>query len=132
MQILIISLIILLILIYVIYKIKTSFTKKELSTFLILIVLIIVSSIYYNNVENNRLPDSFKAKYLKDKNIEIEKLSMTQTNVEVLSNSKSIFKMIYIINKDGKDYVCEANNVEVLEIEDEFIFKDFKEECKVK
>ncbi|MFA9374599.1 hypothetical protein [Poseidonibacter sp.] len=132
MQILIFSLIILLILVYVIYKIKTSFTKKELSTFLIVIVVIIVSSIYYNHLDNNRLPDSFKAKYLKDKNIEIEKLSMKQTNVEVLSNSKSIFKMIYIINKDGKDYVCEANDVEVLEIEDEFIFKDFKEECKIK
>lgn len=132
MQILIFSLIILLILVYVIYKIKSSFSKKELSTFLIIIVVIIASSIYYNHKENNRLPESFKNKYLKDKNIEINKLSMTQTNIQVLSNTKLIFKMVYIINKDGKDYVCEANDVEVLEIEDEFIFKDFKEECKIK
>ncbi len=132
MQIIIFSLILILVLIYIIYKIKSSFSKKELLGFLIIVMIVIASSIYINNKENNKLPQAFKDKYLNDKNIEIKKLSMSQTNIQVLTNAKLVFDLVYIINKNGKDYVCEAKNVEVLTIEDEYIFKAFKEDCKIK
>ncbi len=115
-----------------IYKIKSSFSKKELLTFLLIVVTIIASIIYFNNKEDNKLPQTFKDKYLKDKNIEVLKLSITQTNIQVLTNAKLIFDLVYIIKKDNKEYVCEAKNVEVLTIEDEYIFKEFKEDCKIK
>ena len=132
MQIIIFSLILILVLIYIIYKIKSSFSKKELLGFLIIVMIVIASSIYINNKENNKLPQAFKDKYLNDKNIEIKKLSMSQTNIQVLTNAKLVFDLVYIINKNGKDYVCEAKKVEVLTIEDEYIFKAFKEDCKIK
>lgn len=132
MQIIIFSLLILLVIIYMIYKIKSSFSKKELLTFLLIVVTIIASIIYFNNKEDNKLPQTFKDKYLKDKNIEVLKLSITQTNIQVLTNAKLIFDLVYIIKKDNKEYVCEAKNVEVLTIEDEYIFKEFKEDCKIK
>ncbi len=132
MQIIIFSLLILLVIIYMIYKIKSSFSKKELLTFSLIVVTIIASIIYFNNKEDNKLPQTFKDKYLKDKNIEVLKLSITQTNIQVLTNAKLIFDLVYIIKKDNKEYVCEAKNVEVLTIEDEYIFKEFKEDCKIK
>mgnify|MGYP001055602598 CR=1 FL=1 len=132
MQILIFSLIIIAILIYVIFKIKKSFTQKDIIYFFITLTLIIVSIVYYNKAKEEKLPNVFKANYLQEHNTEILKLSSTQVNFEVLSSTKSIYDFIYIINRDGKDLVCEAKNVEVLLIEDEYVFKKYKEECKLK
>lgn len=132
MQILIFSLLIIAIIIYVIYKIKKTFTQNEIIGFFTLIAILIAGMIYYNNIEENKLPDSFKANYLKEKEVKILKLSYTQTNIEVLSNSKEIYDFVYIIQKDDKEYVCEAKNVEAQKIEDEYVFKKYKEECRLK
>lgn len=132
MQILIFSLLIIALIVYAIYKVKKTFTKKEIIGFLSLIAIIVAGLIYANNENENKLPDTFKANYLKQKNIEIVKLSIKQTSFEVLSNSKEIYDFIYIINKDGKEYVCEAKNVEAQLIEDEYVFKEYKEECRKK
>lgn len=132
MQILIFSLLIIAVIVYFIYKIKKTFTKKELTIFFSVIAIIIAGLVYANNENENKLPDTFKANYLKQKNIEIVKLSIKQTSFEVLSNSKEIYNFIYIINKDGKEFVCEAKNVEAQLIEDEYVFKEYKEECRRK
>lgn len=132
MQILIFSLLIIALIIYVVYKIKKTFTKKELISFTSIVILLITGAVYLNHLEENKLPNAFKANYLDEKGIKIEKLSINQTTLEVLSSSKQIYDFIYIINKNGKDLVCEAKNVEAQLIEDEYVFKNFKEECRLK
>jgi len=132
MQILIFSLLIIALVVYVIYKVKKTFTQKEIIGFLSLITALIIGMVYFNTIEENRLADSFKAHYLKEKNLDILKLSYNQTNIEVLNSSKQIFDFIYIIKKDDKEYVCEAKDVETQQIEDEYVFKKYKEECRLK
>lgn len=132
MQILIFSLFIIALIIYVIYKIKKTFTKKELISFASIAFIVIIGIFYFNHLEENKLPNAFKSNYLDEKGIKIEKLSINQTSLEVLSSSKQIYDFIYIINKDGKELVCEAKGVEAQLIEDEYVFKDFKEKCRLK
>lgn len=132
MQILIFSLLIIALIVYVIYKVKKTFTKKEITGFFTIIAIIVAGIIYANYKNGHKLPDTFKANYLEQNNIEIVKLSVKQTSFEVLSNSKEIYDFIYIINKDGKEYVCEAKDVEAQLIEDEYVFKEYKEECRKK
>lgn len=132
MQILIFSFLILALVAYIIYRIKKSFSKKEALTLVGLVVFSIFTFIYYNNVQENKLPNAFKAKYLNEKSIEIQKISYTQTNIEILSSTKGIYDFVYIINKNSKEYVCEAKDVEAQKIEDEYVFKNYKEECRLK
>ena len=132
MQILIFSIFILLIVIYVIYKIKKSFTKKEFFTFIGVTIIAIATFIFYNKSQESKLPNAFKEKYFNEKNIEILKLSINQTNIEVLNSDSGTYDFIYIIQKDDKEYVCEAKDVEVQKVEDIYVFKNFKEECRLK
>lgn len=132
MQVLVASLIILALLTFIVYKIKKSITKKDIIIFFVILGLLIVGLTYNNKIKEEKLPSVFKENYLQEKNIEILKLSSTQVNFEVLSSTRSIYDFIYIIKKDNKEYLCEAKNVEVLLIEDEYVIKDYKEECKLK
>jgi len=132
MQIILFSLIILAVLIYIIYKVKRSFTKKDFIIFFVIITAIIIAITYYNNSQEQKLPNAFKANYLQEKNIEISKLSYTQVNFEVLRSTKFVYDFLYIIKKNDKEYVCEAKNVEVQKIEDEYIFKKYNENCRLK
>ena len=132
MQVLVASLVILGLLTFIVYKIKKSITKKDIIIFFVILGLLIVGLTYNNKIKEEKLPNVFKENYLKEKNIEILKLSSTQVNFEVLSSTKSIYDFIYIIKKDNQEYLCEAKNVEVLLIEDEYVIKDYKEECKLK
>lgn len=132
MQILIVSLLVIALVVYLIYKIKKTFTQKEIFGFFTVIAVLIIGMLYYNGIENDKLPNSFKEHYLNEKNLEIIKLSYTQTNMEILSSSKEIYDFVYIIQKDNKEYVCEAKNVEAQRIEDEYVFKKYKEECRLK
>lgn len=132
MQIIIFSLIIIAMIAFVFYKVKKSFTKKEIISFISLIVVIVAGLIYYNYFQNEKLPKAFKSYYKEQKGYEIEKLSIKQTNVQVLSSSDEIYNFVYIINKNGKEYFCEAKDVESVLVEDEYYFRNFKENCKVK
>ncbi len=132
MQIIIFSLLIIALILYLIYKIKKSFTKKELTTYALVVVAIIVAIVFSSIEQKNQLPNAFKEYYKAHKNLEVLKLSYSKTNVEVLSSSKNVYKFNYIIKKDSYEYFCEAKNIEVIQVEDEYIFKNFKEECKVK
>ena len=132
MQVLVASLVILALLTFIVYKIKKSITKKDIIIFFVILGLLIVGLTYNNKIKEEKLPNVFKENYLQEKNIEILKLSSTQVNFEVLSSTRSIYDFIYIIKKDNQEYLCEAKNVEVLLIEDEYVIKDYKEECKLK
>ena len=132
MQIILFSLIILAVVIFLVFKIKKTFTKKDLISFFIVVAVVIAAIIYYNKMQEEKVPNLFKENYLKEHNIKIEKLSLTQVNFEDLSTTKSVYDFLYIINKDGKEFVCEAKNVEVLKIEDEYILKKYKENCRLK
>ena len=132
MQVLVASLVILGLLTFIVYKIKKSITKKDIIIFFVVLALAIAGLVYNNKVQEEKLPNVFKENYLKEKNIEILKLSSTQVNFEVLSSTRSIYDFIYIIKKGNQEYVCEAKNVEVLLIEDEYVIKEYKENCKLK
>lgn len=132
MQILIFSLIIIAFIVFIIYKIKKTFSKKEIYSFFTVITILIIGMIYYNDIEDKKLPSSFKEHYFNEKNIEIIKMSYTQTNMEILSNSKEIYDFVYIVEKENKQYICEAKNVEAQKIEDEYVFKKYKEDCRLK
>lgn len=132
MQVLVASLVILALLTFIVYKIKKSITKKDIIIFFAVLGLIIVGLIYNGKIQEEKLPNVFKENYLIQKNIEILKLSSTQVNFEVLSSTRSIYDFIYIIKKGNQEYVCEAKNVEVLLIEDEYVIKEYKENCKLK
>lgn len=134
MQILIAILIILSLLAFIVYKIDNRFDKKEI---IIYFVIVLVSAITYNIYEKNqseKLPNSFKEKYFAKNNIEILKLSSELLNNKDISSTRNfIYKFTYIINKDGKEYLCTANEIKIKKIEDQFIFENFsnmKEECK--
>ena len=132
MQIIIFSLIILAVLIYLILKIKKSFTKKDVISFFAIIAIILAAITYYNKVQEDKIPNLFKANYMQEKNIQIQKLTLTQVNIEDLSSTRAVYDFLYIINKNGKDFVCEAKNVEVQKIEDEYVFKKYTEKCRLK
>ncbi|KAB7885672.1 hypothetical protein [Poseidonibacter ostreae] len=132
MQVLVASLVILALITFIVYKIKKSITKKDIIIFLAVVALIIVGLIYNGKIQEEKLPNVFKENYLKQKNIEILKLSSTQVNFEVLSSTRSIYDFIYIIKKANQEYLCEAKNVEVLLVEDEYVIKEYQEECKLK
>lgn len=132
MQILIFTLVIIALIVFGIYKIKKTFSKLEIIGFFSLIVMIIIGIIYTNHLDENKLPDTFKSNYLKEKNIEILKLSYNQKNFEVLSSSKAVYDFTYIIKKQEKEYVCEAKDVVIILIEDEYVIKKYKEECREK
>lgn len=132
MQVLVATLVILALLTFIVYKIKKSITKKDIIIFFVVLALVIAGLIYNGKIQEEKLPNVFKENYLKEKNIEILKLSSTQVNFEVLSSTRSIYDFIYIIRKGNQEYLCEAKDVEVLLIEDEYVIKDYKEECKIK
>ena len=117
----------------ILYKVNNQFEKKE---FIILVVIIIISSIAYTLYENKQdefFPKMFKEKYEKDNNITIKGLSSELLNNKMVSSkTKFVYKFTYIINKDDKEFLCTVSNVEINKIEDSYIFKNFKdlkEEC---
>lgn len=132
MQIIIFTLLIIAVIIYGVYKIKKTFTKTEIISFFAIIIFIIFGMSYLNNENKNKLPDTFKKEYLKNKKVEISKISFVQTNISVLNSTKEIYDFVYIITKNNQEYVCEAKNVEAQLIEDEYVFKPYKEDCRLK
>jgi hypothetical protein len=117
----------------ILYIVNNQFEKRE---FIILLLIIILSSFAYGLYEKNQdefFPNLFKEKYEKEKNISIEKLTAELLNNKVVSSKdKFIYKFTYIIKKENQDFLCTVTNVEINKIEDNFVFKNFadlKEEC---
>ncbi|MDD2640214.1 MAG: hypothetical protein PHS65_04405 [Arcobacteraceae bacterium] len=119
--------------VYIIYKVNKKFEKKEFMILLGIVVLMIIGYILYEKKQETFFPNLFQEKYLTDKNIAIEKLSYELlNNKNISSRTQFIYKFVYIIQKDEKEYLCTAPKVEINKIGDEFIFTNFntlQEEC---
>ena len=87
----------------------------------------------YEKKKENYFPNLFTQTYLKRNNIAIEKLSYELLNNKYISSkTQFIYKFTYIIQKEGKEFLCTAPKVEINKIGDEFIFTNFanlQEEC---
>jgi uncharacterized membrane protein len=131
MQIFIAVVLIIIVIGYIIFKLNDKFEKKEIIILTsIIIVIALVFTMYQKNQENF-FPNSFKKKYKEENNIDILKLSSELLNNKVVSSKDHyIYKFTYIIKKNGKEYLCVANNVNINKIQDEYIFDKWKEECK--
>ncbi len=136
MQIMLIVIIFIALLAYTIYKVNNKFETKEfIILFLVVVVSILVTVMLLRNSQE-RVPQKFKAKYEKEKNLHILKFSYERlNNKNISSKTNFIYNFDYIINKDGEEAICTSKNVKIKKIEDEFIFENFdelNEECKSK
>lgn len=133
MQILIFSLIVILLLGYIFYKLNQFYSKKVIVFGTLFIIGIIWLSIYLSNNNEVGINKAFKAKYKKEFGYKIDKLSSNIINKgKNLSLNEYFYKFIYIVKKDNKEFVCEANDIFVQVIEDEYVFKEIKEKCREK
>lgn len=109
-----------------IFKINKKFEKKEAFILVAILVTSMFAYIIYEKNSEDYFPKLFEKKYLQEKNIAIEKLSFELLNNKDISSKKEfIYKFIYIIQKDGKAYLCTAPRVKINKIGDEFIFTNF-------
>jgi hypothetical protein len=119
--------------VYIIYKVNKKFEKKEFVILSAVVAIVIVLYVMYEKKQETFFPNLFQEKYLNDKNIAIEKLSYELlNNKNISSRTQFIYKFVYIIQKEGKEYVCTAPKVEINKVGDEFIFTNFsnlEEEC---
>ncbi len=136
MQIIIAIAVLIIAITLILYRVNSQFEKKE---FIILLLIIIISTITYGLYEKNQeefFPKIFKEKYEKEKNLTIDGLTAELLNNKVVSSkTKFIYKFTYLVKKENKEFLCSMNNVEINKIEDNFIFKNFndlKEECILK
>lgn len=128
--------VIIILLVIGIYKINNRFQKKELFIFLGIITIIVVSTLYFIDKNENKIPQLFKTKYEKENSVMIEKLSFERVNNKTLSSDTNfIYNFDFISLKDGSEYICNIKNVKIKKIEDEFIFENFEKlnkDCKKK
>ncbi len=136
MQIMLTLIVIIILLVIGIYKINNRFQKKELFIFLGIITIIVISTLYFIDQNENKVPQLFKTKYEKENNVKIEKLSFERVNNKTLSSDTNfIYNFDFISLKDGSEYICNIKNVKIKKIEDEFIFENFEKlnkDCKKK
>ena len=75
----------------------------------------------------------FKAKYENERKIAIKSLDYELLNNKVVnSKDKFIYKFIYTIEKDGDEFLCYVNDIEINRVKNKFVFVNFdrqKEEC---
>lgn len=133
MQIIIAITILIIAITSILYIVNDKFEKKE---FIILLVIIVVSSVTFGLYEKNQnefFPNLFKEKYEKDRNVTINGLTAELLNNKVVSSKdKFVYKFTYLVSKDNKEFLCTATNVEINKIENNYIFKNFsdlQEEC---
>ena len=133
MQIIIVALLTLAFIAFIIFKINGQFAKKEAIILgSVVIVTILVFTMYQKN-QSDFLPNAFKKEYKKINNIEIQKLSSELLNNKNISSKKNfVYKFTYIIQKEGKEFLCTASNVQINKIEDEYVFSKWNEQCTQK
>ncbi|RBQ29600.1 hypothetical protein [Aliarcobacter vitoriensis] len=133
MQIIIGIAIFIVIITVILFKVNDRFEKREFIILLIIIFLVTIGTILYEKSKDNYLPNIFKEKYEKDKDIRIESLNYELLNNKVVSSKdKFIYNFTYLITKDDKIFLCTMNNVEINKVQNLFVFKNFanlKEEC---
>lgn len=97
------------------------------------IFLLTIAFLYYENKQDNYLPNMFIKKYEQEYKTTIKSLDYELLNNKVVSSKdKFVYKFIYTVLKEDREFLCTLNNVEINKIKDEYIFVNFdglKEEC---
>ena len=133
MQIIITISLLLIIATVIIYKVNDKFEKREFIIFLATIFLATIAFLYYENKQENYLPNMFIEKYEQEYKTTIKSLDYELLNNKVVSSKdKFVYKFIFTVLKEDREFLCTLNNVEINKIKDEYIFVNFdslKEEC---
>ena len=133
MQIIITISLLLVIATVIIYKVNDKFEKREFIILLATIFLLAIAFLYYENKQDNYLPNMFIKKYEQEYKTTIKSLDYELLNNKVVSSKdKFVYKFIFTVLKEDKEFLCTLNNVEINKIKDEYIFVNFdsfKEEC---
>ncbi|AXX93065.1 hypothetical protein CPU12_13040 [Malaciobacter molluscorum LMG 25693] len=133
MQIILFVLVIIILLAIIYQKLRKRYSLKTILGGTIVLIILISISIYISSISEGGIKKAFIQKYKKEFGYKISKLTATMaTNNETRYSNEYYYKFVYIVNKNKKEYVCEANNVFVQLIEDEYVFKTIKEECREK
>lgn len=111
---------------FIIYKINKKFETKEIFILLVVILIPILSLTFYLRNQEEKVPNIFKEKYEKEKDIKILKLSFDRlNNKNISSKTEFIYDFDYIIKKEDKEFACNLKNVKIKKIEDEYVFENF-------
>ena len=133
MQIIITLSLLLIIATVIIYKVNDKFEKREFIILLATIFLLTIAFLYYENKQDNYLPNMFIKKYEQEYKTTIKSLDYELLNNKVVSSKdKFVYKFIFTVLKEDREFLCTLNNVEINKIKDEYIFvnfNDLKEEC---
>ena len=133
MQIIIMISLLLVIATVIIYKVNDKFEKREFIILLATIFLLTIAFLYYENKQDNYLPNMFIKKYEQEYKTTIKSLDYELLNNKVVSSKdKFVYKFIFTVLKEDREFLCTLNNVEINKIKDEYIFVNFdslKEEC---
>lgn len=133
MQIIITISLLLVIATVIIYKVNDKFEKREFIILLATIFLLTIAFLYYENKQDNYLPNMFIKKYEQEYKTTIKSLDYELLNNKVVSSKdKFVYKFTFTVLKEDKEFLCTLNNVEINKIKDEYIFVNFdslKEEC---
>lgn len=133
MQIIITISLLLVIATVIIYKVNDKFEKREFIILLATIFLLTIAFLYYENKQDNYLPNMFIKKYEQEYKTTIKSLDYELLNNKVVSSKdKFVYKFTFTVLKEENEFLCTLNNVEINKIKDEYIFVNFdslKEEC---
>ena len=133
MQIIITISLLLIIATVIIYKVNDKFEKREFIILLATIFLLTIAFLYYENKQDNYLPNMFIKKYEQEYKTTIKSLDYELLNNKVVSSKdKFVYKFTFTVSKEENEFLCTLNNVEINKIKDEYIFVNFdslKEEC---
>ncbi|MCT7540097.1 hypothetical protein N5T82_09610 [Aliarcobacter cryaerophilus] len=133
MQIIITISLLLVIATVIIYKVNDKFEKREFIILLATIFLLTIAFLYYENKQDNYLPNMFIKKYEQEYKTTIKSLDYELLNNKVVSSKdKFVYKFTFTVLKEDREFLCTLNNVEINKIKDEYIFVNFnslKEEC---
>lgn len=133
MQIILFVLILIILGAVVYQKLRKKYSPVQILMGTMFVSIFFTGLIYVFNINEGGIKDAFKSKYKEVYGHKISKLSAS-----IIDKGKSLganeyyYKFVYITKKDNKEYVCEANEVFVQLIEDEYVFKEIKEECREK
>ena len=100
--------------------------KKEFIILLATIFLLTIAFLYYENKQDNYLPNMFIKKYEQEYKTTIKSLDYELLNNKVISSKdKFVYKFIFTVLKEDREFYVILNNVEINKIKDEYIFVNF-------
>lgn len=132
MQIILFSLILVGLLGYVVFKLSDIYhlSLKKIMLFLSFVFILIFIGIFLSVDKQEDYESLFKQKYEKDFGLKISKIVAKEiVKNQVLTQKDRYYKFTYIVEKANKTYVCEANDVKIQKIEDEFVLQNINEVC---